>query len=93
MFSAIQQNLFLMTSYVSDYQSCLLKLYILPLLMQHELNDIWVFCQIPQTSTQLLHHHAQIMFLFSGNKTRSDSHHKLVQPMATINQLFQTLLL
>ena len=29
----------------------------LPPMMQHELNDIWVFCQIPQTSTQLLHHH------------------------------------
>ena len=51
--------------------------------MLHKLNDMF-FCQIPQTSIQLLRHHRLCLF-FSGNNTRSGSHHKLVHPMATTN--------
>ena len=48
---------FILNDYITDYRTRLLKLHILPLSMQHELIDICLFfCQIPQTSTQLLHH-------------------------------------
>ena len=88
MFSVLQQNLFLTTMYqitelvslnsISCHSQCCMNLMI-------------PVCQIPQQASNFFTITDYVSF--SGNNTRSGSHHKLVQPMHGNNQSFKTLLL
>jgi len=57
----------------------------LPLSMLHELNDICFF--VKSLKQAFISFTITDYVSFSGNNTRSGSHHKLVQPMATTTRL------
>ena len=79
---------FILNDYISDYRSKLIKLYILPLSMLLELNDICFFVR----SLKLISSDSNISFnilnytQFSQNQTRSTSFSKLVQPLVKNNR-------
>ena len=77
---------FILNDYISDYRTHRLKLHImLPLSMLHELNDICFF--VKSLKQAFISFTITDYVSFSGNNTRSGSHHKLVQPMATTTRL------
>ena len=77
---------FILNDYISDYRTHRHKLHImLPLSMLHELNDICFF--VKSLKQAFISFTITDYVSFSGNNTRSGSHHKSVQPMATTTRL------
>ena len=87
-------TIFILNNYVSDYRTRLLKLHILPLSMLYELNDMFFFFfavvvvvvkSLKQASSSFT---ITDYVSFTNNNTRSGSHHKLVQPIATTKHFY-----